>query len=179
DREHMREQAFDAARTMYRPNPAAPTPAPSSTGGDTATDRDEAATARASERISNDLIATRVAEADAEDSLTMRAAVPPGAKDKASAQKLPLPAPDVTDQSHALTLGGTIEPPTHESPLSTKPSSPPKVISTAPSSLPPPSAAQAATSSASPSPACPQCEAPMAWVEQHLRFFCKSCRMYF
>ncbi|MGE3547641.1 MAG: hypothetical protein AB7L28_27190, partial [Kofleriaceae bacterium] len=69
EREHMREQAFDAARTMYRPKPAAPTPATSSTGGDTATDRDEAATARASERISNDLIATRVAEADAEDSL--------------------------------------------------------------------------------------------------------------
>jgi hypothetical protein len=50
-------------------------------------------------------------------------------------------------------------------------------ITTASSSLPPPSAAQVATSG--PSPACPQCEAPMAWVEEHLRFYCKACRMYF
>jgi hypothetical protein len=50
-------------------------------------------------------------------------------------------------------------------------------ISTAPSSLPPPSEKQSATSG--PSPACPQCEAPMAWVEAHLRFYCKSCKMYF
>lgn len=49
-------------------------------------------------------------------------------------------------------------------------------ISTAPESLPPPPEAQAA---GGPSPACPQCEAPMRWVEEHLRFFCKSCRMYF
>ncbi len=54
----------------------------------------------------------------------------------------------------------------------------PKIpISTAPDSLPPPTAKQAATSG--PSPACPQCESPMAWVEEHLRFYCKSCRMYF
>jgi hypothetical protein len=32
---------------------------------------------------------------------------------------------------------------------------------------------------AGPTPACPQCEAPMAWVEEHLRFYCKPCRMYF
>jgi hypothetical protein len=50
-------------------------------------------------------------------------------------------------------------------------------ISTAPETLPPPSAKKATTSG--PSPACPQCEAPMAWVEEHLRFYCKSCRMYF
>lgn len=50
-------------------------------------------------------------------------------------------------------------------------------ISTAPSSLPPPKATQ--TTSSGPTPACPQCEAPMAWVEEHLRFYCKSCRMYF
>ncbi len=50
-------------------------------------------------------------------------------------------------------------------------------ITTASATLPPPTAAQAATSG--PSPACPQCEAPMAWVEEHLRFYCKSCRMYF
>lgn len=55
---------------------------------------------------------------------------------------------------------------------------PPKVpISTAPDSLPPPSEKQVKNSG--PSPACPQCESPMAWVEAHLRFYCKSCRMYF
>lgn len=50
-------------------------------------------------------------------------------------------------------------------------------LSTAPASLPAP-LPELATASG-PSPACPQCEAPMAWVEQHLRFYCKSCRMYF
>lgn len=58
------------------------------------------------------------------------------------------------------------------------PAAAPKIpITTAPDSLPPPTEKQAATSG--PSPACPQCEAPMAWVEEHLRFYCKSCRMYF
>ena len=50
-------------------------------------------------------------------------------------------------------------------------------MSTAPSSLPPPKKMPAASSG--PTPACPQCEAPMAWVEEHLRFYCASCRMYF
>jgi hypothetical protein len=50
-------------------------------------------------------------------------------------------------------------------------------ISTAPESLPPPKDSKQQTSG--PSPACPQCESPMAWVEEHLRFYCKSCRMYF
>ena len=49
-------------------------------------------------------------------------------------------------------------------------------ISTAPDSLPPPKDTKQQTG---PSPACPQCESPMAWVEEHLRFYCKSCRMYF
>jgi len=59
------------------------------------------------------------------------------------------------------------------------PIAPPSVvpITTAPSTLPPPNATQTATSG--PSPACPQCESPMAWVEEHLRFYCKACRMYF
>ncbi|MGN6110096.1 MAG: hypothetical protein ACTHU0_33630 [Kofleriaceae bacterium] len=58
----------------------------------------------------------------------------------------------------------------------TEASAAPRVpLSTAPSSLPPPSDVVAV----GPSPACPQCEAPMAWVEQHLRFYCKACRMYF
>jgi hypothetical protein len=50
-------------------------------------------------------------------------------------------------------------------------------ISTAPESLPPPTAKQTAING--PQPACPQCESPMAWVEEHLRFYCKSCKMYF
>ncbi len=50
-------------------------------------------------------------------------------------------------------------------------------VSTASESLPPPKKEEVATSG--PTPACPQCEAPMAWVEEHLRFYCKSCRMYF
>jgi hypothetical protein len=49
-------------------------------------------------------------------------------------------------------------------------------VSTAPASLPPPAEEPVAVG---PSPACPQCEAPMSWVEEHLRFYCKSCRMYF
>ena len=50
-------------------------------------------------------------------------------------------------------------------------------ISTASSSLPPPKTTSEPTSG--PTPACPQCEAPMAWVEEHLRFYCRQCRMYF
>lgn len=49
-------------------------------------------------------------------------------------------------------------------------------LSTAPDSLPPPKDSK---HTSGPSPACPQCESPMAWVEEHLRFYCKSCRMYF
>ena len=56
------------------------------------------------------------------------------------------------------------------------PSMPKLPISTAPASLPPPRDNKQAMG---PSPACPQCESPMAWVEEHLRFYCKSCRMYF
>jgi hypothetical protein len=50
-------------------------------------------------------------------------------------------------------------------------------ISTAPSHLSPPKPTEVAASG--PTPACPQCESPMAWVEEHLRFYCKQCRMYF
>lgn len=66
----------------------------------------------------------------------------------------------------------------HAEPAPSASTSVPKIpVSTAPDSLPPPTEKQAASSG--PSPACPQCEAPMAWVEEHLRFYCKSCRMYF
>jgi hypothetical protein len=50
-------------------------------------------------------------------------------------------------------------------------------ISTAPTNLAPPKASEAVASG--PTPGCPQCESPMAWVEEHLRFYCKQCRMYF
>jgi hypothetical protein len=62
-----------------------------------------------------------------------------------------------------------------ETPMPTRAQSVP--ISTAPSSLPPPK--ETSTQSTGPTPACPQCESPMAWVDEHLRFYCKSCRMYF
>lgn len=74
------------------------------------------------------------------------------------------------------------EPPTERAPppvaeKEPEPEKPKLPISTAPDSLPPPTEKQTAASG--PSPACPQCEAPMAWVEAHLRFYCKSCKMYF
>jgi hypothetical protein len=50
-------------------------------------------------------------------------------------------------------------------------------ITTAPTTLPPPKQLDAVPSG--PTPACPQCEAPMAWVDEHLRFYCRRCRMYF
>jgi hypothetical protein len=50
-------------------------------------------------------------------------------------------------------------------------------ISTAPDSLPPPKAAD--EDEQQDGPACPQCESAMGWVDEHLRFYCKSCRMYF
>ena len=50
-------------------------------------------------------------------------------------------------------------------------------ISTAPTSLPPPK--QLESTQSGPTPACPQCESPMSWVDEHLRFYCRSCRMYF
>jgi hypothetical protein len=67
---------------------------------------------------------------------------------------------------------------THVPSPATDPTRPaPKLpISTAPDSLPPPKDSKEQNG---PSPACPQCESPMAWVEEHLRFYCKSCRMYF
>jgi hypothetical protein len=69
-------------------------------------------------------------------------------------------------------------PPPRHTPMPVRtPTAEPKVpMSTAADDLPPPAEASPASG---PSPACPQCEAPMAWVEEHLRFYCKSCRMYF
>lgn len=66
---------------------------------------------------------------------------------------------------------------TESTPIPTFHGRPSGQLSTAPSSLPPPRTVEAAPSG--PRPACPQCESPMAWVEEHLRFYCKQCRMYF
>jgi hypothetical protein len=53
----------------------------------------------------------------------------------------------------------------------------PPPLTTAAADLPPPADGQVATDG--PAPACPQCDAPMSWVEKHLRFYCAGCRMYF
>ena len=60
-----------------------------------------------------------------------------------------------------------------------KPADKKLVMSTAPQDMPPPKQLDTPPPTAGPSPACPQCESPMAWVEEHLRFYCKSCKMYF
>ncbi|MBA3498907.1 MAG: hypothetical protein H0T65_00945 [Deltaproteobacteria bacterium] len=92
------------------------------------------------------------------------------------------PAPDTEPPAPTAELPDQEKPPV-ESEQPMEPAAPTErastkvPISTAPDSLPPPTEKQAAASG--PSPACPQCEAPMAWVEAHLRFYCKSCKMYF
>ena len=94
------------------------------------------------------------------------------ARDKVSStdvEGLPTVRPPTATEMHSPAPTAS-EPPTERE----KPKPP---ISTAPQSLPPPTEKQQVTSG--PSPACPQCEAPMAWVEAHLRFYCKSCKMYF
>jgi hypothetical protein len=87
---------------------------------------------------------------------------------------LPLRAETIDDNA-ATVAREKVSMPVIEPPVIEKPRVP---ISTAPDSLPPPVENKRAQS-IGPSPACPQCEAPMAWVEEHLRFYCKSCRMYF
>ncbi len=85
----------------------------------------------------------------------------------------PKPIPNVLAPS-----ASSMPPQRSAPPPSAEPSKPTNLpLSTAPASLPPPKQAQTAVSG--PTPACPQCDAPMAWVEEHLRFYCKQCRMYF
>jgi len=104
-----------------------------------------------------------------------------------------LPASDVTEDSPPMRNPGDAaigvartepvaiaasEPAAMTSPAQPIAHEPRKIpVTTASDQLPPPTGKQA--QSTGPSPACPQCEAPMAWVEAHLRFYCKSCRMYF
>jgi hypothetical protein len=91
--------------------------------------------------------------------------------------RLPLTGPSGTDVSRRV---DDRRPSTHaprgadHTPIPTHSRTP---ISTAPSHLSPPKPTEIAASG--PTPACPQCESPMAWVEEHLRFYCKQCRMYF
>ena len=87
-------------------------------------------------------------------------------------------APDVPFKSLSAAKAAETKSVEKPAPAKSEKTSAPKVpISTAPASLPPPKSA--AIPASGPTPACPQCEAPMAWVEEHLRFYCKSCRMYF
>ena len=62
------------------------------------------------------------------------------------------------------------------SPIGTADLAPPDDLAPASAALP---ASDVPAPASGPSPACPQCDAPMAWVEEHLRFYCKSCKMYF
>jgi hypothetical protein len=56
-----------------------------------------------------------------------------------------------------------------------RPTTPPPLTTAPPALAPPPPTA----ASSGPSPACPQCESPMIWVEEHLRLYCRACRTYF
>jgi hypothetical protein len=42
----------------------------------------------------------------------------------------------------------------------------------------PPPLAPSLVSAAGPVPACSQCDAPTVWNEEHLRFYCRKCRIY-
>lgn len=107
-------------------------------------------------------------------------------RERQSAQEIVTSAPK-TPTPKPITPKPTTQPPTMRSsapppptPPRPKPAStpPPEIpISTASPDLPPPTDAQVATDG--PAPACPQCDAPMTWVEKHLRFYCGTCRMYF
>ena len=91
---------------------------------------------------------------------------------------VPVITPFVSLAAEAAAAAAAAEPIAAPVEASASPPSTPNIpMSTAPDSLPPPSEKQ--VKSSGPSPACPQCESPMAWVEAHLRFYCKSCRMYF
>lgn len=148
--------AFEAPATAENPSFARP-----------ATSDDDAAVTKARDTVDPDDLETvaqdRVSAAD----LLASSAAPP-APAIAPAAPAPAPAP----------AAATPPPPAEPAAPPPASSAAPKLpISTAPESLPPPSERQ--STSSGPSPACPQCEAPMAWVEAHLRFYCKSCKMYF
>lgn len=124
---------------------------------------------------------------DVGDDLETRARVKlESAESPTSTDTQAAPAPENRVSAAVMTSAPRLTPmPAHATPapsasqqMSVSASGQHKVISTAPESLPPPKQ-EKPSAAAGPSPACPQCEAPMAWVEEHLRFYCKSCRMYF
>jgi hypothetical protein len=83
---------------------------------------------------------------------------PRGAPPRAGAPSVPPPTPP---------------PPRPSPPRAARPSAP--VPSTAPADLPPPAPGLVASG---PVPACPHCESPTLWVDEHLRFYCRTCRLY-
>ena len=100
----------------------------------------------------------------------------------------PTSPPDAPQRARPATIQPTAPPvdltsppddPQRARPATIQPTAPPVdvPISTAPPSLPPPKKAVGATTG--PAPSCPQCESAMDWVDEHLRFYCAGCRMYF
>ncbi|NVB79437.1 MAG: hypothetical protein HOV81_13665 [Kofleriaceae bacterium] len=143
------------------PMPSADQPAPA--------ERGERATTEADDRLETGMRETEAFDAVGESTDIGLAPAPPSADEPV----------DATDQTKApenmLERNPKAATPIAPAPVAAEA---PKIpITTAPSTLPPPKKVTETTSG--PTPACPQCEAPMAWVEEHLRFYCKSCRMYF
>jgi hypothetical protein len=119
------------------------------------------------------------AEAERPDAMASAAAIASRPTIQSAAQPLPRGADQPTIIAPPLSPLPPVAPasaPAPSAPAARDRPMPKLPISTAPDSLPPPRDGKLASG---PSPACPQCEAPMAWVEEHLRFYCKSCRMYF
>jgi len=153
---------------------AVPNPLRQSDDGLVTTDFEKAGTEDTDIAAGRSLDETFTGDTDVRDST---ADIPTSAQERVSktaveligrAETTPAPALIAPRGSNALL----------RAPIPAKTPAPTKVpLSTAPESLPPPAVDEQAAGG--PSPACPQCESPMAWVEEHLRFYCKSCRMYF
>ncbi|HVK87183.1 MAG TPA: hypothetical protein VM513_23845 [Kofleriaceae bacterium] len=145
------------------PSARAAKPAPAASG---AFDSGDEIETHAVERVSADSLTAAMRPSESELATQARPKVDPSELEppRESASEL------ATVEHEKLSASELAAPPQ-------RPSSPIVPVSTAPASLPPPAVEPAASSG--PSPACPQCEAPMGWVEEHLRFYCKSCRMYF
>jgi hypothetical protein len=134
-------------------------------------------------------------ENDAEERTQARASVPPprfstppdlrSIAPSWEQESASSPAPTLTQDQPDLSMK-TLEHAAAAPPTGVVPSEPEEPltrtsqipISTAPASLPPPKQTERAIT-AGPIPACPQCDSPMGWVEEHLRFYCAQCRMYF
>jgi hypothetical protein len=100
-------------------------------------------------------------------SLPPSIAPPPPRPKPASLPPLPLP------RTKPPSLPPPVRPPATPSGTGPSPRIAAPEASIARPAAPPPTA-----SPAGPVPACPQCDAPTVWNEEHLRFFCRSCRIY-